>query len=585
MSNLDAATQENIQKARTFEGTPSDEYLVPYPSLGDLLDRRAAETAHKVFLIHYDGDGLREEFTYAELNQRANQIANFLIQEVGVKAGDRVATMAYNHADTVMIYFACWKIGAAVAPQNVSEDDDRINFILRNSESVALLVRPEYMERAESIVAGAGAGQEPAANIRLIIQTGGEPDGKHPHLQTQAIRYETSLTAASSVTPDSECLLLYTSGTTGSPKGVVLTHYNNLSDAYGIATWHGITADQRLMCVLPIHHANGIEVTLITPLFAGASTVLNRAYSSSHFWERIAKEDVQIVSVVPTLLQFSLDYAAEAEKAGRSIWGEGVSREDLARFRHLICGAGTLAVSLATEFEEKLGVRIVHGYGLSETTCYSCFLPPDLEWDEHRSWMKDYGYPSIGVPIPPNEMAIFDLSGSGQQLGAEERGEICVRGHNVMKHYFNRPEANTETFKFGWFRTGDEGFYEEDAQGRPFFFITGRIKELINRGGVKFSPFDIEEVLLELPEVKSGLAIAFENDYYGEEVGAYVVLHEGKTLSEDQILAHCRERMTFEKSPKVVVFGTDIPVTATGKYQRLKLHDQFVAWKHTQFRG
>lgn len=350
MSTLDHTTQQNILKARTYEGTPPDQYLVPYPSLGDLLDRRAAETAHKVFLIHYDGDGLREEFTYAQLNQRANQIANYLMQEVGVKAGDRVATMAYNHADTVMIYFACWKIGAAVAPQNVSEDDDRINFILRNSEAVALLVRPEYMERAESIVAGAGAEQEPAANIRLVIQVGGEPDGQHPHLQTQAARYETSLTNAVSVTPDSECLLLYTSGTTGSPKGVVLTHYNNLSDAYGIATWHGISADQRLMCVLPIHHANGIEVTLVTPLFAGASTVLNRAYSSSHFWERIAREDVQIVSVVPTLLQFSLDYAAEAEKAGRSIWGEGVSKDDLARFRHLICGAGTLAVSLATEF-------------------------------------------------------------------------------------------------------------------------------------------------------------------------------------------------------------------------------------------
>jgi long-chain acyl-CoA synthetase len=338
------------------------------------------------------------------------------------------------------------------------------------------------------------------------------------------------------------------------------------------------------MCVLPIHHANGIEVTLITPLFAGASTVLNRAYSSSHFWERIAHENVQIVSVVPTLLQFSLDYADEAEKAGRTIWGEGVSKENLANFRHLICGAGTLAVSLATAFEEKFGIRVVHGYGLSETTCYSCFLPADLEWDEHRRWMKDYGYPSIGVPIPPNEMAIFDLSGSGQQLGAEERGEICVRGHNVMKHYFNRPEANTETFKFGWFRTGDEGFYQEDSQGRQFFFITGRIKELINRGGVKFSPFDIEEILLELPEVKAGLAVGFENDYYGEEVGAYVVLHEGTSLSEDQVLTHCHERMTFPKSPKVVVFGTQIPVTATGKYQRLKLHDLFSAWKHTQFR-
>jgi long-chain acyl-CoA synthetase len=153
-----------------------------------------------------------------------------------------------------------------------------------------------------------------------------------------------------------------------------------------------------------------------------------------------------------------------------------------------------------------------------------------------------------------------------------------------MKYYYLRPDANAETFRFAWFRSGDEGFHEIDAQGRPFFFITGRIKELINRGGVKFSPFDIEEVLLELPEVKVGLAVAFENDYYGEEVGAYVVLSEGKRLTEQQVIDYCRRQLTFEKSPKVVIFGTEVPVTTTGKYQRLKLRGLFEPWKHTQFR-
>jgi long-chain acyl-CoA synthetase len=153
-----------------------------------------------------------------------------------------------------------------------------------------------------------------------------------------------------------------------------------------------------------------------------------------------------------------------------------------------------------------------------------------------------------------------------------------------MKHYYQRPDANRETFKFGWFRSGDEGFYEVDDRGRHFFFITGRLKELINRGGVKFSPFDIEEVLLAIPGVKVGLAVAFENDYYGEEVGGYVVLEEGTSLTEDAILEHCRRQMSFEKAPKVIVFGIDIPVTATGKYQRLMLRDRFLQWKDTQFR-
>lgn len=241
-------------------------------------------------------------------------------------------------------------------------------------------------------------------------------------------------------------------------------------------------------------------------------------------------------------------------------------------------------MALVKNFEERFGVPVLHGYGLSETTCYSCFLPINLDWDAHKHWLLDFGYPSIGCPIEPNEMAIFSADGSGQQLGAGERGEICARGHNVMKYYFKRPDANAETFKFGWFRTGDEGFFEVDSQGRQYFFITGRIKELINRGGVKYSPFEVEEILLEIPGVKVGLAIAFQNDYYGEEVGAYIVPQEGAQLTAEQIIAHCRQRMPFEKSPKVVVFGTEIPVTTTGKYQRLKLQDLFAQWSQTQFK-
>src|SRR5262249_4104208 len=329
---------------------------------------------------------------------------------------------------------------------------------------------------------------------------------------------------------------------------------------------------------------NGIIVTLITPLYAGGSTVLNRQYQSSAFWTRIVREKVHVVSVVPTLLQFSCEFADQQEAAGKSIWGDGVTADHLAHFRHIVCGAGTLAVALAKKFEERFAIPVLHGYGLSETTCYSCFLPIYLDWKTHRRWMEEFGYPSIGCPINANEMAISDASGNGQALGPGERGEICARGHNVMKYYFKRPDANLETFKFGWFRTGDEGFFEVDEWGRQFFFITGRLKELINRGGVKFSPFDIEEVLLEIPGVKVGLAIAFENDYYGEEVGAYLVLQDGAAVTEDAVLVHCRSRMSFEKSPKAVIFGTDIPVTTTGKYQRLKLRDRFGEWKSVQFK-
>lgn len=601
--DLDPTTLDNLAAAHVINGVPAEKRLVPFRNIRHVLSLHAKTNGARPCIIYLDTDGGRQEFDYAEFNARVHQTANFLHDDLGVQRGDRVAIIAYNHIDTVLIYFACWIIGAVVAPQNVAEDDTRIAFILRNSESVVCLVRHEYLERAERIVNGDGENADLGApNIREIVTMGGEDTGKYKHFNTLVKNLPNTFLGdgapvksnddaikdvddGSIAQLDDEALLVYTSGTTGAPKGVVLTQYNLLVDAFAMSQHQAITGGQRLMCVLPIHHVNGIVVTLVTPVLVGASTVLNRSFSASRFWRTLVQERVSVVSVVPTLLQFLLEHGQAQMEAGNGLFGDGVNRRGLTRFRHFICGAGTLAVALVREFEDTFGFPVLHGYGLSETTCYSCFLPIDISWEKHQSWLLDHGYPSIGMPVSTNEMAIFSADGSGERLGPGERGEICIRGHNVMKYYFKRPDANQETFKFGWFRSGDEGFYLEDDRSRPFFFITGRIKELINRGGVKFSPFDIEEVLLEIPGVKVGLAVAFPNDYYGEEVGAYIVLEEGAVISADDVLAYCRDRMTFEKAPKAVVFGTEIPVTSTGKYQRLRLIDLFAAWEHTQFRA
>ncbi len=558
MLDLPQETRDLIRQARTVGGIPPEHYQVPFRSVAELLDRRAAETPDKPFLIFFDDDrNTREVYSFERFNRRVNQVANYLRHELGVQRGERVATVAFNHADTVLVYFACWKLGASVAPQNVSEDDNRIAFILQNAGCRVALVRPEYCERVERL-------RDRAPHLERIVVM----DYKdYPALVDQQ---PDDFRPPAAIMLEDEALLVYTSGTTGAPKGVQLIQYNMLVDARGICDWQEVTGDQRWMCVLPIHHVNGTIVTLVTPMYAGGSVVLNRAFKTNLFWQRIAEEQVHIVSVVPTLLQF----LSEA--------GEDTSGYKLDQLRHLICGAGTLAISVARRFETTFGVPILHGYGLSETTCYSCFLPVDLSPDEHRHWIEDFGYPSIGVPIAVNEMAIHDAEGQLVQDG--ERGEIVVRGHNVMTGYFQRPEANAETFRHGWFRTGDEGFIQRDEAGQPFFFISGRIKELINRGGVKYSPFEIEEVLLAMPGVKVGLAVAFPNTWYGEEVGAYVVREENAAITEADVLAHCHRHMPFAKSPKAVVFGSEVPVTTTGKYQRLKLRELFVQWADTQFR-
>ncbi|MBC8145494.1 MAG: acyl--CoA ligase, partial [bacterium] len=465
--------------------------------------------------------------------------------------------------ETVVQYFAAWWIGATVVPLNVGEDDERLHYILSNSGAQLLFVRHDYLDRALGL-----RGSLP--ELKHVVVCGARVEG---FASFDDVIAKGTATATPDFAPsmlDAECLIVYTSGTTGNPKGVRLAQGNLLADAHGISQWHDITADSRMMCVLPIHHVNGTVVTLVTPMYVGASVVLNRKFQSGTFFERISAEHVDVVSVVPTLLAFLVQADID------------VSALDLRTFSHIICGAGPLTCELAQRFEDRYHFPIVHGYGLSETTCYSCFLPIDLPASERRKWLTAHGFPSIGIPIPQNEMAIHD--NDGKTLASGERGEIVIRGHNVMLEYYGDRTVNENAFTHGWFRSGDEGFYLDDDAGRPFFFITGRLKELIIRGGVNISPLEIDEVINSHPKVDAGIAVGFENNWYGEEVGAYVRPTDS-SLTEEELLEYCREHLPYFKAPKVVVFGDEIPVTSTGKYQRNRVKSLFDAHRDTQFQS
>jgi long-chain acyl-CoA synthetase len=373
---------------------------------------------------------------------------------------------------------------------------------------------------------------------------------------------------------DDEALIVYTSGTTGPPKGVVLTVANLLIDADAIADWHGFGINDRLMCVLPIHHVNGTVVTLITPFYFKGGVVLNRKFKSATFWKRLQDERISCVSVVPTLLEFLLDANDNA-------------KYHLQNFAGFICGAGPLLKDTAARFEERFGFPIRHGYGLSETTCYSCFLPNDLVLDEHRHWINDFDFPSIGVPLRHNEMTILDEEGRPQP--EMSRGEICIRGGTVCAGYYKRNDANEGAFQWGWFRSGDEGFYVRDMKGRPFFFISGRLKELIIRGGVNIAPLEIDDTLTRHPLVRFAMAVPFDHRYYGEEIAGYVVRRDGAVgLTEGELLNHCRRLLPFSKCPKVIVFGEEVPYTSTGKPKRLELKtrlaSQLAEYRNHQFK-
>jgi len=508
----------------------------------------------KTWLIYRDGTVIRREISYRDFYEMVLSTTRFY-QSFGLETGDKIATISHNHWHTVVQYFAAWFCGLVVVPVNLGEDDNRIAYILENAEVKLALVRGEYKERIRRIVR-----EHKLYEIKLVVC--GESAENFSQKEGELTEPETDL--------EREALIVFTSGTTGAPKGVVLTQRNLLEDARTISRWHGIDEKTRMMCVLPIHHVNGTVVTLITPFLAGGSAVLNRKFSPGKFFPVIEEEEVHIVSVVPTLLQYLTNHF------------ESKPTPEISGFRHIICGAGPLTIQVAKSFEDAFGITIIHGYGLSETTCYSCFLPVEQDEEEHRRWMQDYGYPSIGVPVPANEMAIHDPQ--GEPVAEGERGEIVIRGVNVMKGYFNNREANERAFTHGWFRSGDEGFCRMGDDGQPYFFITGRLKELIIRGGVNLAPLEIDEVINRAPGVKAGIAVGFENDWYGEEVGAYVQPEEDIKADEQAIIDFCRQHLPFSKCPKVVVFGNDIPVTSTGKYQRIKVAHLFEKWKNTQFR-
>jgi long-chain acyl-CoA synthetase len=513
------------------------------------------------FLTYCDDDrNLRRTYSYAEFGTIVEQMAEMLHFKFGLTRGDRIATVLFNHDLTTLIYFAAWTLGVAVVPINIEEPPEKKRYILEHSEaSVALCWQDVYGE-----ITGL---QSMLPALRDVVALGdggiiGENETKGKRRTISSAARPGPATPASRL--DDPALIIYTSGTTGPPKGVILTTANLLIDADAIADRHGFGLTDRLMCVLPIHHVNGIVVTLMTPFFCKGSVVLNRKFKTGSFWRRLHEERVTSVSVVPTLLEFLLDA------------DENLAAYRLDQFGGVICGAGPLLRDTAIRFEDRFGFPIRHGYGLSETTCYSCFLPNDLTGEDHRHWLTDFEFPSIGTALRHNEMAILDEY--GKPVPEHTRGEICIRGRTVCAGYFKRDDANEAAFQWGWFRSGDEGFYIADESGRRFFFISGRLKELIIRGGVNISPLEIDDVLKGHPTVKFAMAVPFENRYYGEEIAAYIVpKNPASPSTEADIRAHCRGRLPFAKQPKVLLMGTEVPYTSTGKPKRLELKSRLAS--------
>lgn len=550
-----------IERAHELSGGAT--FHPSWASFAEFFADRCDQSRDDTFLVYRDTDsedGLRREWSYGEFGEAVSKLANYLTAELGLSAGDRVATAMANVDSTVIAYFACWVAGLCAVPVSVAESAERQRFIIENSGATVALAISERHEQTAGLEAGR------LKRVITIDDALAASSGLHASFEGPLAPLDT------------DAFIVYTSGTTGAPKGVLLPAFNLICDADAIAKWDGIVPGFTTMCVLPLHHVNGTIVTHVTPFYAGATNVLISRFRSDRFWRVVAEESVDAVSVVPTILEFLL----EADRSGEC----PADPAGVERLQFVVCGAGPLLVETAMAWERRFEIPIIHGYGLSETTCYNCHLPLELSDEDRLHWLGDYGFPSIGCALGHQEMAILRSDGSEADEG--ERGEICIRGQVVMKEYYKRPDANEAAFSHGWFHSGDEGFAHVGEDGRKYLFITGRLKELIIRGGVNLSPLEIDEVLKAHPKVAFGMAIPFANKWYGEEVAAYVVPRDGEMPTEAEIIEHCRSHLDVKNRPKVVVFGSEVPYTTTGKPKRLALAQQLAPdlldYRDTQFK-
>ncbi|HEX8473559.1 MAG TPA: long-chain-fatty-acid--CoA ligase [Pyrinomonadaceae bacterium] len=491
-------------------------------NLRQLLEQRAAAAPSKPFLFSTDD---RRRYSYAEFDAAVNRTANMLAAH-GVCKGDAVSLLLPNSAEYIAAYFACFKLGALAGPVNALLKHEELAFVVGNSEAKALLFHTQFAAEVERV-------RDRVQSLRSVIAYDDEASASAEFDAEPRPEWRDAVNES-----DDTAIIIYTSGTTGRPKGCLLTHGNLLANARQISSWLGFTEDDRLLTVMPLFHMNAVEVTTITALYAGGSTVVSPRFSASRFWQTVSDYEVTSFGSVATMLSLLLATYPEGLP-------EGLQTE---RLRFAMCGSAPVPAEVLKRFEETFGCLVVEGYGLSESTCRSTFNPPN----------RNRRAGSCGMPIG-NEMRIVDEEDREMPDGV--RGEIVLRGENIFKGYFHNEEATREAFRGGWFHTGDIGY--RDADG--FFYIVDRKSDMIIRGGENIYPREIDEVLYRHASVAAAATVGVSDPLYGEEVAAFVILREGCETSDAEIIEWCRAHLADYKCPKTVTFVADLPRGPTGK--------------------
>jgi acyl-CoA synthetase (AMP-forming)/AMP-acid ligase II len=496
---------------------------------GTLQQLWGTEVANRVALILPE-DGA--QLTYAALGAHVGALVGKL-RSGGVKVGAPVAIVLPNGLEFVTTFLATTWARAIAAPLNPAYKVEEFRFYLEDAQAQAVIVPPgDHPARAA------------AAELNLPIWQATRDQAGAVQLERASGQLPPAPDAGPPQ-PDDVALFLHTSGTTSRPKGVPLTHANLMTSIRNIAHTYQLRPDDRSLIVMPLFHVHGLLGATLSTLHTGGAAIIPARFSASAFWQQVAAHAATWYSAVPTIHQVLL---ARADADGAPQCG----------LRFIRSCSAALAPAVFAQLEQRFGAPVLEAYGMTEAAHQMCSNPPPPAPRKPGS---------VG---PGTGVDVVILDERGNILPPGQQGEVSIRGGNVMTGYLRNDKANAEAFTNGYFRTGDQGVL--DTQG--YLTLTGRIKELINRGGEKISPLEVDAALLEHPAVKEACCFAAPDPKYGEEVQAAVVLKGDATAEEIQ--GFCRSRLADFKVPKRIYIAQEVPRTATGKIQRRHVAAHFL---------
>jgi len=505
-----------------------------------LIDARAEQHPERPFLLNCLEDG-GAVVTFAMLRERCRHLESEF-HLAGLRPGDVVSVFMPNGIQTATLLLGAMYSGLVAHPLNLLCQPSQLRYIVEHSDTRMIFVSDETKD------AVAAACAESCAQVAIVHTA---PDALELSALPACVAHEggddgLAGLSAPHCRPSDIALLMYTSGTTGAPKGVLLSHGNLLANAHNISVEHRLGTDDRVLASLPLYHINGLVVTLLTPLFHAGSVVLTPRFSARTFWRDVACHGCTWINVVPTIVAYLLG-------------GDEPTALDLSALKFCRSASAALPSDHHRAFESRFGIGIIETMGMTETAA-PVFSNP---YEPERRRVGSIGLPSGA------EAKVIDRD--GRECAPNEPGEIVLRGEQVMRGYYKRPDETAKAFTTdGWLRTGDLGYRDEEG----YFYINGRSKELIIKGGENIAPREIDEALLRHPGVLDAAAVGVPDPAYGQEIVAFVVPRVASGAGVpgiDELLAHCLRELGRYKTPKEIRFVSELPRGPSGKVQRLKL--------------